>query len=244
MGSLLTGTLTASDVPPTPPYAYASTLRATTTPGGASASENVIFQVLPANEIVSSQRVRTSRLIAALSITNMRATAPRRSRATFSNKNVVFRLIWTVEPPSTQRNDEPSSLFQRVEGIGKPNIDRDSSHISKHATTLSRRLDDPNIPQNRIRAGVITKPTSRFPAAADIRPFSSGWSVSLASFRCIQRSAFQGLPPDIRDQRKDRGIHAARGILSIVLFRRCLTGSESTNTPGTAATGGLPTRIG
>jgi VCBS repeat-containing protein len=52
VGSLLTGTLQASDVPPSPPYAYASSLTATTVPGGVSANENVIFQVLPAGEIL------------------------------------------------------------------------------------------------------------------------------------------------------------------------------------------------
>jgi VCBS repeat-containing protein len=51
VGSLLTGTLTAADVPPAPPYVYASTLEATAIPG-ASASEDVIFQVLPAGELV------------------------------------------------------------------------------------------------------------------------------------------------------------------------------------------------
>ncbi len=46
MGSLLSGTLTASGT-------YTSALNATTTvPGGASASENVIFEVLPAGEIL------------------------------------------------------------------------------------------------------------------------------------------------------------------------------------------------
>ena len=53
MGSLLTGTLQAIDVPPAPSYAYASTLTATTMlPGGLSTSEDVTFQVLPAGEIL------------------------------------------------------------------------------------------------------------------------------------------------------------------------------------------------
>jgi hypothetical protein len=49
VGSLLSGILQASDVPGSP---YASTLRATTVPGNVSATENVIFQVLPTSEIV------------------------------------------------------------------------------------------------------------------------------------------------------------------------------------------------
>jgi VCBS repeat-containing protein len=49
VGALLSGTLQASDVPGSP---YASTLTATTVPGGVSASEDVMFQVLPAGEIV------------------------------------------------------------------------------------------------------------------------------------------------------------------------------------------------
>jgi Ethanolamine utilization protein EutJ (predicted chaperonin) len=47
VGSLLAGTLQASDVPGSP---YAATLQATT--GAASVSENVIFQVLPSGEIL------------------------------------------------------------------------------------------------------------------------------------------------------------------------------------------------
>ena len=49
VGSLLSGILQASDVPGSP---YASVLKATTAPGGVSATENVVFQVLPAGEIV------------------------------------------------------------------------------------------------------------------------------------------------------------------------------------------------
>ena len=49
VGSLLSGILQANDVPGSP---YASTLTATTSAGGASASENVMFQVLPAGEIL------------------------------------------------------------------------------------------------------------------------------------------------------------------------------------------------
>jgi hypothetical protein len=45
MGSLLTGTLDTSGN-------YLSALTATTVPGGASASENVLFEVLPAGEII------------------------------------------------------------------------------------------------------------------------------------------------------------------------------------------------
>jgi len=50
VGSLLTGTLQASDVPPLPPYAYSSTLQAFAEPGGVGASEDVTFQVLPTGE--------------------------------------------------------------------------------------------------------------------------------------------------------------------------------------------------
>jgi hypothetical protein len=49
VGSLLSGILQASDVPGSP---YASTLRATTVPGNVSATEDVIFQVLPTGEII------------------------------------------------------------------------------------------------------------------------------------------------------------------------------------------------
>jgi uncharacterized repeat protein (TIGR01451 family) len=49
VGSLLSGILQASDVPGSP---YASTLRATTVLSNVSATENVIFQVLPTGEIV------------------------------------------------------------------------------------------------------------------------------------------------------------------------------------------------
>jgi VCBS repeat-containing protein len=49
IGSLLTGTLQATDVPGSP---YASTLKAATAPGGVSASENVVFEVLPVGEIL------------------------------------------------------------------------------------------------------------------------------------------------------------------------------------------------
>ena len=49
LGSLLTGTLQTSDLPNSP---YHSTLKATTAPGGVSASENVTFQVLPTGEIL------------------------------------------------------------------------------------------------------------------------------------------------------------------------------------------------
>lgn len=45
IGSLLSGTLTTSGT-------YTSALNATTVPGGASASENVIFEVLPAGDIL------------------------------------------------------------------------------------------------------------------------------------------------------------------------------------------------
>ena len=48
-GSLLTGTLQASDLPSSP---YASTLKATTVLGGASAAEDVAFVVLPLGEIL------------------------------------------------------------------------------------------------------------------------------------------------------------------------------------------------
>jgi len=50
-GSLLTGTLQDSDVLP-PPYIYNATLTASTAGTGASASENVMFQVLPTGEIL------------------------------------------------------------------------------------------------------------------------------------------------------------------------------------------------
>jgi hypothetical protein len=50
VGSLLTGSLQAADVPPSPPYTYDAALIATT--GAASASENVTFQVLPTGEIL------------------------------------------------------------------------------------------------------------------------------------------------------------------------------------------------
>jgi hypothetical protein len=49
VGSLLSGTLQAGDVAGSP---YSSTLQATTSPGGMSASENVVFQVLPTGEIL------------------------------------------------------------------------------------------------------------------------------------------------------------------------------------------------
>jgi VCBS repeat-containing protein len=49
-GSLLTGTLQPGDAPPAPPYTYDATLTATA--GGASASENVTFQVLPTGEVL------------------------------------------------------------------------------------------------------------------------------------------------------------------------------------------------
>jgi hypothetical protein len=49
VGSLLTGTLQASDVSFSP---YASTLSATTVPAGVSASEDVVFQVLTTGEIL------------------------------------------------------------------------------------------------------------------------------------------------------------------------------------------------
>ena len=45
VGSLLTGTLTTSGT-------FTSALNATTVPGGASASENVIFEVLPAGDML------------------------------------------------------------------------------------------------------------------------------------------------------------------------------------------------
>lgn len=51
-GSLLTGTLQVSDVPPAPPYAYLSTLTAIAIGSGMGASENVTFQVLPIGEIL------------------------------------------------------------------------------------------------------------------------------------------------------------------------------------------------
>jgi hypothetical protein len=49
VGSLLSGILQASDVPGSP---YPSALKATTVPGNVSASEDVIFQVLPVGEIL------------------------------------------------------------------------------------------------------------------------------------------------------------------------------------------------
>lgn len=49
VGSLLTGTLQASDVALSP---YTSTLMATTVPAGVSAIEDVVFQVLPTGEIL------------------------------------------------------------------------------------------------------------------------------------------------------------------------------------------------
>lgn len=49
VGSLLTGTLQPGDVALSP---YASTLRATTVPAGVSATENVVFQVLPTGEVL------------------------------------------------------------------------------------------------------------------------------------------------------------------------------------------------
>jgi uncharacterized repeat protein (TIGR01451 family) len=49
VGSLLTGTLQASDVTLSP---YTSTLRATTVPAGVSATEDVVFEVLPTGEIL------------------------------------------------------------------------------------------------------------------------------------------------------------------------------------------------
>lgn len=50
VGALLTGTLHESDVPPAP-YTYAATLSAAV-PGGGSAEQEVVFQVLPTGEIL------------------------------------------------------------------------------------------------------------------------------------------------------------------------------------------------
>jgi len=44
--------LQAIDAPPSPPYAYGSTLSATTVGSGVGASENVTLQVLPTGEIL------------------------------------------------------------------------------------------------------------------------------------------------------------------------------------------------
>ena len=49
IGSLLSGTLQTSDVPGSP---YPSVLKATTVPDSVSATEDVIFQVLPTGEIL------------------------------------------------------------------------------------------------------------------------------------------------------------------------------------------------